>query len=118
MASQSRKYRGYKTQDVVAQYFSEHGFPYALSTGAGRTGSDITGVPFDVEVKATTRFEPKANLDQLRARRSSSGELGFCVLRFNGQGEGSVGQYGVLFDLESLVGVLSFLDEHGYFKKN
>lgn len=60
-------------------------FPYALSVGAGSQGSDITGTPFDIEVKARTGFDPSSALRQLKSRRSA--RLGFAVLRLNGQGE-------------------------------
>ena len=52
MTSQSRKHRGYRSQKVVAMYLAENGFPFAESTGAGRSGADITGVgKIDFEVK-------------------------------------------------------------------
>ena len=43
MPSQSRKHRGYRTQKLVAEYLAKRGFPFAESTGAGRSGTDITG---------------------------------------------------------------------------
>jgi hypothetical protein len=51
------------------------------------SGKDIVNVPFDVEVKARTGFQPLAYMAQLKARTSLSGELGLAVLRLNGQGE-------------------------------
>ena len=84
VTTQSRKYRGYKTQRIVANYLRQW-WPYADSVGAGRTGSDILNFPFDVEVKARTGFQPKAALDQLKSREQ--GKIGFAVLRLNGQGE-------------------------------
>ena len=49
----SRKRRGAETQTAAAKWFQGHGWPYAESAGAGRTGSDITGVPgLAIEVKA------------------------------------------------------------------
>jgi hypothetical protein len=62
MASQHRKHRGYRTQRIVSDYMRQW-FPFADSAGAGRTGSDVLNVPFDVEVKARTGFNPKAALD-------------------------------------------------------
>ena len=82
--SQSRKYRGYRTQKVVADYLKRW-YPNAESTGAGRQGTDITGVPFDIEVKARTGFAPLEAVKQLKLRESD--KLGFVVLRMNGQGE-------------------------------
>jgi len=69
---------------VVAQYLSTV-WPFA-SVGRGN-GKDIQSVPFDCEVKARAGFQPKAVLEQIRKRTALSGELGFAVLRLNGQGE-------------------------------
>ena len=58
MPSQSRKHRGYRSQKVLANYLVDNGFPFAESTGAGRSGSDITGcVGIDFEVKARARVD-------------------------------------------------------------
>jgi hypothetical protein len=102
VTSQSRKHRGYKTQRVVADYLRQW-WPYADSTGAGRTGSDIINVPFDVEVKARTGFQPKAALDQLKSREQ--GKIGFAVLRLNGQGENPK-DYCALMRFEDLAALL------------
>jgi hypothetical protein len=59
MPSQSRKHRGYKSQKIVANYLVANGWPYAESTGAGRSGTDVTGtIGIDWEVKARTGFNP------------------------------------------------------------
>ena len=114
MVSQHRKHRGYKTQRLVADYL-KNWWPYALSQGAGSQGSDVTGVPFDVEVKATRSWSPKTWLDQSKARTAKSGALGFCVIRLTGQGEGSVGDYAALLPLSALVELLSLKYGHiGY----
>jgi hypothetical protein len=55
------------------------------SVGRGK-GKDITGVPFDAEVKARKGFNPLATIRQYQARTAISGELGFAILRLNGQG--------------------------------
>lgn len=114
MVSQHRKHRGYKTQRLVADYL-KNWWPNAHSAGAGEQGSDCRGVPFDVEVKATRSWSPKTWLDQSRARTEKSGQLGFCVIRLTGQGEGSVGEYAALLPLSALVELLSFKYGHlGY----
>lgn len=70
MPSQSRKHRGYRSQKVLANYLTNNGFPFAESTGAGRSGSDITGcVGIDFEVKARTGFNPAAAIKQLKDRK-------------------------------------------------
>jgi hypothetical protein len=69
------------------------------------SGKDIVNVPFDVEVKARTGFQPLAYLKQLKARTSVSGELGFGVIRLNGQGE-DAREYAAIIRLEDLLPLL------------
>ena len=110
MASQSRKHRGYRTQRVVAQYLAQW-WEHAESAGAGRQGKDVTGVPFDLEIKARSAFQPKAWLDQVK-QREGIGELPIVVMRFNGQGE-DASQYGAMLRFDDLV---SLLLQAGYSK--
>ena len=108
MASQARKHRGFRTERVVAQYLS------TVWTGAtvGRgNGKDIVNVPFDVEVKARSGFQPLAYLKQLKARTSISGELGFGVIRLNGQGE-DAREYAAIIRLEDLLPLLQLRYGH------
>ncbi len=86
MPSQSRKHRGYRTEKVVADYLSQW-WPHALANGAGRSGNDVTGVPFNLEIKARSAFQPKAWIDQVSKRSEAVGELPLVVARMNGQGE-------------------------------
>ena len=103
MSTQSRKHRGYRTQKVVADYLKQF-YPYAESTGAGRQGSDILGTPYDIEVKAVTKFSPLGWIKQIKERKSD--KLGFVVLRCNGQGE-KPGEYVVLLPLQDFMKVLN-----------
>ena len=99
MASPSRKARGMRSQLVIAQWFQEHGFPHAQSTGAGRSGVDIIGmVGIAIEAKARTGFQPLAWLRQ--AAEYTHLGIPTVVFRPNGMGEQSVGQWGVLMRLE------------------
>jgi hypothetical protein len=103
MPSQSRKHRGYRSQKVVANYLVEHGFPFAESTGAGRPGTDVTGtVGIDWEVKARKDFSPGAVMKQLK-ERGETGILPVAVLRLNGQGEASIGEWVAMLRLEDFV---------------
>ena len=103
--SQSRKYRGYKTEKLVAEYFSKW-WPFALPTGAGRSGSDVTGVPyFDIEVKARADFQPKAWIDQVGKRSTENGDIPLVVSRLNGQGA-EVGNYLAFMRLSDLVDLM------------
>lgn len=108
MASQSRKHRGYRSQKVVARWFEEHGWPWAESTGAGRAGVDVTGIPgLACEVKARAKLEPQAWLRQ--ADREEG--LPFVVFRLNGVGEADVGKWGVMMRLDRFT---DLLHEAGY----
>ena len=115
MASQSRKHRGYRSQKVLANYLVDNGFPFAESTGAGRSGTDVTGtIGIDWEVKARTGFNPAAAIAQLKDRENDK-DLGVVVLRLNGQGEKSVGDWVCLLRLEDAV---KLLRDAGYGDKN
>jgi len=95
---------------VVAQYLSTV-WPFA-SVGRG-SGKDIQSVPFDCEVKARAGFEPKAVLEQIRKRTAISGELGFAVLRLNGQGENAA-EYACIIQLQDLLPLLEL--KYGHIK--
>jgi len=106
MPSQHRKHRGYATQKMVADYLKVNGWAYAESTGAGRQGSDITGTPaIDWEVKARADFNPLAVIKQL-SERAKDGVLPVAVLRLNGQGEASVGDFVSIVPLSVMVKLL------------
>ena len=84
MPSQHRKYRGFKTERVVAEYLSQWWSGATVGRGAGK---DIVNIPIDVEVKSRSDFSPLAWLRQGRKRTEKSGELSLVVCRMNGQGE-------------------------------
>jgi hypothetical protein len=69
------------------------------------SGKDILNVPFDAEVKSRTGFQPLAYIKQLKARTDISGELGFGVLRLNGQGEDAA-EYCAVIRLADLLPLL------------
>ncbi len=100
--TQHRKHRGFRTERVVAQYLSTVWSGATVGRGSGK---DIVNVPFDVEVKARSGFQPLAYLKQLKARTSVSGELGFGVIRLNGQGE-DASEYAAIIRLEDLLPLL------------
>ena len=102
MASQARKHRGFRTERVVAQYLSTVWQGACVGRGSGK---DIVNVPFDVEVKARAGFQPLAYIKQLKARTAISGELGFGVIRLNGQGE-DASEYAAIIRLEDLLPLL------------
>jgi len=83
MPSQSRKHRGFRTERVVATYLSQWWRSASIGRGSGK---DIHTVPFDIEVKARSDFQPLAWLKQVE-KRTQGKELSVVVCRMNGQGE-------------------------------
>ena len=105
MSNQSRKHRGYATQRIVAEYLQAQGWQHALPVGAGRDGSDITGIDgLDIEIKARTKLDLSGLMRQLHDRKNKG--MGVGVLRLNGQGEKSVEQYVAVITLADLVYLL------------
>jgi len=102
MANQARKHRGFRTERVVAEYLSTQWAGACVGRGSGK---DIVNVPFDVEVKARAGFQPLAYIKQLKARTAISGQLGFGVIRLNGQGE-DAREYAAIIRLEDLLPLL------------
>lgn len=91
MSNQSRKYRGYNTQALIAQDLKDcEIYPWATDAGAGRPGKDILNTPgAAIEVKARTNFEPVASLRQAMTNCKDD-ETPVVVSRMNGQGEKSI----------------------------
>jgi len=108
MANQARKHRGFRTERVVAQYLSTVWAGACVGRGNGK---DVVNVPFDVEVKARAGFQPLAYIKQLKARTAISGELGFGVIRLNGQGE-DAREYAAIIRLEDLLPLLQLKFGH------
>lgn len=106
-SSQSRKHRGYHSQKVFAEYMRDI-FPYAEPTGAGRQGRDILSTPgVWFELKARTGFNPLAALKQsekeiAEAYSKGGAPLNLAVLRMNGQGPGTIGEWVVCMRVDTL----------------
>jgi hypothetical protein len=98
----SRRARGFRTERVVAQYLSTVWPSACVGRGSGK---DIVNVPFDCEVKSRSSFQPLSYLKQLKARTDKTGELGFGVLRLNGQGEDAA-EYCAIIRLADLLPLL------------
>lgn len=113
-ASQSRKHRGYATQRIFAEYVRGT-FPYAEPTGAGRQGRDILSTPgVWFELKARTGFNPLEALKQMEKENETT-DHNVAVLRMNGQGEKSVGEWVVCLRADTL---MQLLKEAGYAPKD
>lgn len=104
-SSQSRKRRGRETELLAARYLAENGWPYAMPTGAGASGIDITGTPgLAWEVKARTGFDPMANLRQ--AVRNAGDGMPLVLLRPNGVGPAQIGIWPVFTTLDNAIWLL------------
>jgi len=88
--SQSRKYRGYKTERVVAEYLTQWWSGATVGRGMGK---DIVNIPVDIEVKSRSQFSPMEWLRQVKKRTEKTGELSLVCVRMNGQGESSPEEY-------------------------
>ena len=107
----SRKQRGRDSERIVANYLKEHGWPYAEPVGAGRSGSDVTGiVGVDIEVKARRNLDLTGTLRQ-QALRASDGVLPLAVIRPDGFGPSRIGEWPVVLPLSVMV---QLLREAGY----
>lgn len=79
-----------ESQEAVARWFREHGFPFAASAGSGRPGIDVLNMPgLACEVKA--RRELRLNEWLKQADRDDG--LPFVVHRPDGMGIASVGRW-------------------------
>jgi hypothetical protein len=84
MTTQARKVRGREAETLFARWLQLNGWVYAEPVGAGRQGSDITGVPgLLIEVKATGELRLQEALRQARSavRDGGGGEVPFVVWR-------------------------------------
>lgn len=105
--SQHRKHRGYESQRIVAEYFRANGWPYAEPTGAGRQGTDVTGiVGVDVEVKARRGLDLPGTVRQ-QAERLEDGILPIAVIRPDGYGPARIAEWPAVLPLAALVELLA-----------
>lgn len=94
----SRKHRGSDTQNLAADWFRTHGWPFAESAGAGRPGRDCLGMPgLAPEVKARANFNPRAWVRQAVA--AAGEDLPFVIIRPNGMGPLSIADWPTIFRL-------------------
>jgi hypothetical protein len=104
MPTQHRKHRGYESQRIVATYLAAHGWPYAESTGAGRSGTDITGTPgICWEVKARRALSLGADLKQAAGHGDG---LPVLVVRLDGTGPATIADWPAVMRLADLVELL------------
>jgi len=103
----SRVSRGRKTQELVAQWFREHGFEDAQSRPASLPGVDIMGMDwFAPEVKATEGQNFTGALKQARANAGSAFPL--VVYRPRGFGPEKIEDWIVAFSLKDATELMRF----------
>lgn len=106
MPTAHRRQRAHQTEELVAQYFRDHGYPYATAVGSGRGGTDVLHVDRTVvEVKACKTWEPRAWLRQA-VGHATDGETSVVVARGDGQGPKTVDDWPAFFTLRQAVGLL------------
>lgn len=101
MAS-SRVQRARETEAIAAKHFRENGAVDAERVPASIPGRDIRKVPCVApEVKARRDFDPKTALKQ--AARNAGDDLPIVILRLNGMGPETVGQWPVLLTFDNFI---------------
>lgn len=100
-----RKRRGAETQTALAGYLADHGFPSAMSTGSGRSGTDVTGtVGVCWECKARRDFSPMEWARQ--AAKVDPLLLPICVCRPDGMGVQTVADWPAFTPVRHMVRLL------------
>jgi hypothetical protein len=108
----TRRQRGFITEELVADYLRQRGFPHAEPSTRGAAGPDILGVPgVGLEVKAQARGEFQAWLGQARTNLENPEDVCAVVWRRNGDGPTTIQEWPVITDLGTLVWLLR---EAGY----
>jgi hypothetical protein len=89
---------------MVADWFKARGWPFAESTGAGRQGVDVTGLPgLSAEVKATAGDVTGA---LLQAHRNRGAGVPFVAWRPNGYGPERIDAWPVILRLDDFTELL------------
>ncbi len=120
----TRKQRAHDSETAVSGWFRENGWPFAEPVGAGRSGSDVTGMPgLLVEVKARRDFRPVEWLRQHQcepvlihpetpgAVARMAPPIPFVVWRPDGMGPAAISSWGVMMRLDDFTALLR---EAGY----
>jgi len=96
-----RKDRGLRTERVIVSYLQQWWRSASIGRGAGK---DIHNVPFDIEIKARSEFQPLQWIKQVE-KRAQGKELSAVVCRMNGQGENAA-EYLAFMRFQDLVNLL------------
>jgi hypothetical protein len=99
----SRVQRGRESEKIVAEFFRQHGFPYAERVAASLKGADITGTPgLAVEVKSRYGLDLNAWMKQAKGRDG----LPVLVIRMNWTGPATVASWPAVVPLAVLAALL------------
>lgn len=99
--------RGRQSEQWLADYFAENGWPGAERRPAGLPGSDIMGMPaFDIEVKSRRELKLTQWLKQTADRPG----LSMVIHRPDGFGKEKLGLWPVTFRLDDITPVLAHWD--------
>jgi hypothetical protein len=108
----TRKQRGHDTERYVADWLGTHGWPWAEPVGAGRSGSDVTGIPgLVIEVKARRSLDLTG---WLRQHAGHNGLLPCVIVRPDGYGPERIADWPVITRLDDFT---RLLHEAGYGSK-
>ena len=100
----TRKERGRASERFVADWLGTHGWPWAQPVGAGRAGSDVTGVPgLLIEVKARRGLDLTG---WLRQHADANGVLPCVVVRPDGYGPEKIAGWPVIVRLDDFTRLL------------
>jgi hypothetical protein len=106
----TRKQRAHDTERLVARWFATRGWPYAEPVGAGRDGTDVTGMPgLLVEVKARRDLHLTTWLKQHESWHPRPGEpcpRAFIVHRPDGYGPERIAAWPVTMRLDDFTALL------------
>lgn len=101
----TRRRRGFETEELIAAYLRDHGFPHAEVARRGATGLDILGMPgIAPEVKARRGFDVQAAMRQ--AARQAGDLLPVVFLRPDGMGPATLDLWPAIIPIGRQVGLL------------
>ena len=104
----TRKQRAHDTEQIAAGWFRANGWAFAEAVGAGRDGTDVTGMPgLLCEVKAERGWRPTTWLKQ----HALADVPAFVVARPDGYGPKRIGSWPVMMRLDDFT---SLLRQAGY----
>lgn len=105
----TRKERGRRTEHLIAAHLRPL-FPHCRAVNSGAPGADLEETPgIAFEIKARARLDLPAWLRQ--TSRNAGQQLPILIIRPNGMGEASVGQWAAVVTLDHLT---QLLREAGY----